>query len=514
MLRSLWVWIFVVSGQIYAMDMVSGLKEIIEKSPEIREKHHIYVEILKDSNIARAPWMPSLSIVGSHTFSSFDNATIEDLTTKSVAVNFTQNIFKGFADKNQYEIEQSRLVSAAARVLEERNQLSLEFIENYIGVLKNRDLLEISKLSRSFNRTMFQKIKKKVEVGSGRQLEQRHAQSTLDLAQLNYRVQQRNLAQELIKFTKLLERKVDAQTLEASKLDTCLPQSLDELNKAALLHHPTIKVAEHNIEVVEQEYDRAVQGYYPSLDLSANYYLSHDVTNTTQSNNYDVSLAFTFNLFNGLQDINKQEKQKARIHQKAYVLNRSKRDLKNRLELAWSSFQLNQDKYRYTQVNANSKRDTLKSYDYEFMLGRASLNAMLGATEDYYNALKDMTTAYYDLVQDYYRILEALGLIYDIVVGHKSAPFSCSSIRGFDYMLPLNEDIETKVTNALTSSYKCYNVKVDKLNIRKSKSVQSQKSGFLIRGTIFCSQEQEDLWIGIEKGWVHKDYVQEISILK
>ena len=504
--------LFLSSCTLAALTIDEGVKKVVFKSPEIRESQYIYNEILSDTDIALAPWMPSLFLGAEYGYTKFETGIFEDQTIRRSFLEVRQNLFNGFSDLNTYQVEKARLISAASRILEERNRISSEFIQNFIAVLKNRDLLSISKLSLDNNTKMYKKIKKKVDVGLGRQLEERHSKSTLDLAELTYRIQQRNIEQESIRFSKLLGDKVDVDTLINPKPTICLPDNFEETLKIALKNHPSVLIAKQNIDVVKEEYEQSKKGYFPTLDLRANYYLLNNNSNLQQVNEYDVSVLFNYNIFGGFADINKRQKQQARIFQKNTILQKTERDLKNKLELVWSSLELNKVQYKYNMINVKSKRDTLRSYDYEFMLGRASLNAMLDATETYYNALKDKSEAYYELILDYYRLLEAIGLLYEVVSEEQSQPFVCQSSEPIPYQLELDKNERDPLEYQMAEKHKCYKVLVDKLNIRAEQSVKSKKTGFLIFDTVFCSQERNGQWVRIEKGWVHISYIHEVLI--
>lgn len=483
--------------------------QTLKLSPELQHQETLYQEVVKDKSIAVSAWLPSLDLIGQGDYRSFDNPIYEDVFSSSASVQLKQNLFKGFADLNRYQVEKARLDSAKLSVSQERNKIVLEYVQNYLAVLKNRDLLTISKLSLENHNTMYAKIKKKVEVGLGRQLEERHSKSTLDLAKLSLRMQERSSLQGLIRFSKLLEMSLELDQLESVPFNPCLSEELSELLTLTYEKNPAFLIAVKNREVVTQEHEETKKGFLPTLDMTANYYLLNNNPLVSQLNQYDVGLQFNYNIFNGLADLRRQQKQKERIHQKSALIHQSKRDLKNRLELAWFSYKDNIDKYQFNRLNVQSRSDTLRSYDYEFMLGRASLNAMLGATQDYYNALQEMTQTYYELVIDYFRILEAVGIIYE-VVGENQSFFSCKNQEEVIYDLH-GQQVLAEKEDAL-KNYFCYKVKPKKLNIRKNPFVEARISGFLIDGTVFCSQHKEKSWIKIEKGWVHEDYVQRIAI--
>ena len=505
---------FILFSPLYALSLVEGLKEAVQISPEIKEKVQRYIEISKDKNIVISSWSPSLSFVGAYEYKKYSSGSFEEQTTTSSAVQLTLNLFNGLSDWNQYDIEKARYISAQTKVLEERNRLSLEFIQNYLEVLKNRDLLKISQLSLDNHLLMYNKIKKKVEVGLGRQLELRHSKSSLDLAKFTYKIQKRNLSQEQIRFSKLLKTMIDVEHLEEPKPQICLSSTFEEANKIAFTTHPSIRIAHYNIDVVEQEFEESKKGYLPSLDLSANYYFDHSISTLNQTDDYDVGVRFTYNIFNGLSDSNKRQKQQTRLFQKQELLRKNRRDVTNRLQLAWSSYQLNKEKYAYSQINAASRRDSLRSYDYEFMLGKASLNAMLDANEAYFASLKEMSKSYYELLLDYYKVLEAIGILFEEVTNTQESKFACHEKEHYAYNIALDQKIGSSIQGSLDPSYKCYKVLSNKLNIRQKSTIKSKKNGFLIKDTIFCSQRKTKDWIRTAKGWVNDTYVQNISILQ
>ncbi len=498
----------VLTLHLYAFGLKEGIEEVLGKDPEIKEYESRQKELSHEVSIAKGNYFPTLNLQSDTEYLQNQYGSFDESMTQSVILELKQNLFNGFADSNKIKLESARERSAFYRLNEKKNSIALSFITNYLNVLKQKDLLTVAKMSLDYHKTMYQKIEKKVNAGVGRQLELRHSRTSLDLAQLTYQVNQRNLEQEEIGFSRLLQRLIKSDTLETNNLQLCLDDTLESYVKKALQKHPAVLVAQKNKQVAEFEYAYAKRYYFPTIDVSTNYNYNQELALSQNQNSYDINFQVTYNLFNGLKDRQEELKQIQRLKQNGYAFERQKRDVLNRLSLTWSSYQKNYNNYEIVLLNTVSKKDTLYSYDYEFLLGRASLNAMLDATQSYYASLKEMTSSYYELLVEQYKILEATG----ILVSYLQKPdtlFQCNR-KKIPYVLSNSMAMEDNQTASLRLDQNCYHVTANKLWIRMKKDAKSPKNGFLFRGMRVCSQIKSSGWVKVEKGWISMDFLKPV----
>lgn len=499
-------WFFEVSN-IFGMSLKEGMLEVLMKDPEIKEYEARLKELGSDLAIAKGNYFPTLNLDSTTSYIQNQYGSLDDSQVHTMTLELKQNLFNGFSDINKVRLESARERSAFYNLNEKKNSIALEYVTNYMNVLQQKDIVNISKLSLDYHVLMYEKILRKVNIGLGRQLEKRHSRTSLDLAKLTYEIHKRNLDQQKILFQKLMQRPVPVEDFLAEPFEHCTGNTLESYTKQALLKHPAVLVATKNAEVANFEYAYAKRYYFPTIDFSANYNYDKDISINQNENTYDVNIKLSYNLFNGLKDLEEERKQVQRLKQKDYSLARSKRDIRNRLYLTWNSFQKNLNNYEIVQLNVASKKATLNSYNYEFLLGRASLNAMLDATQSYYTSLREMVSSYYTLRIEQYKLMESIGVLVEYIQNPKSM-FGCETKKKVDLKLHAIGRNHFENNKKPYERGDCYTVSADKLYIRSSPNQASQIKGFLIEKMRFCSKKSTKGWIKVDKGWVNSRYVK------
>ncbi len=89
-----------IPAPVIALDMTDMAIDSISAHPEVKEKIHVYRQVLSDRNIAESGWRPSIDLEAStgaySTESPFTGNQKEDYNSSNVELSVTQNLFNGY----------------------------------------------------------------------------------------------------------------------------------------------------------------------------------------------------------------------------------------------------------------------------------------------------------------------------------------------------------------------------------------------------------------------------------
>ena len=104
---------------------------------------------------------------------------------------------------------------------------------------------------------------------------------------------------------KNLQEEIDSSEIVKPTFNYNLPSSEEEALNFALTNHPSIQVSLENVKVATSEQQRDLKMFHPNVNLVGSYKLddaAHKEDNIDPSNEYEIGLELSFNLYNGGKD--------------------------------------------------------------------------------------------------------------------------------------------------------------------------------------------------------------------
>jgi adhesin transport system outer membrane protein len=405
------------------------LSEFVQKSIETHPKIKVKQEELnaqKESlTVVRSDYLPSVdlsySVGPEETKTIVNQRETANLTRQEASADLRWNIFSGLDTMYGVKEQEALILSAGDNVKESANTLALEAVRSYIELLKNQELLNISKENVQVHEKYLNQIKTKVDAGVGRSSDYKqtlsrfeHAKSTMLLAEQNYN-------NAIASFQRILPIAVDAKDLEEPSIGSLPVDTLDELIKLAMKNNPTILVSLDNIKAAQAALTRSNAPYYPSADIVAKSYWNKNVHGvSTDSDNpvvskydedsgYNALLVFNYNIFNGFADSATKQVNQHKLLQKNSTLVDSKRYIKAYTSIAYQTYKSTKEQLIHIENNIKASADTVSDYRKENELGRRSIIDLLNIELEYNAARNRKVTTKYDNILAYYQILSYTG---------------------------------------------------------------------------------------------------------
>lgn len=441
-----------------------------------------YNAIKEDVTITKAAYYPKLDLALSmgqeQTTKSGLIGTQHDIETdfsvSQTSLKLTQNLFNGFATTQQLTQQNYKLLSASYSYKEKVNILSSSFVEKYIMVLKNKELLENTKYNVTIDKDMLKRVTKLFQAGLTTKSEVNKIKSSLALAQANNVVQEDDFSGTVVELENFLSFKINTTNLEVPKFQIQLPSSLEEATLYALSHNPSIIISNYNIKMAQSAYKEKQAFYYPIIDLEISKTINKNQSATKGTiDTNKIMLYLRYNLFNGFADKSALQKSISQIHQEVASINSARDIILKDLSLAWQSNIKITLQLKFLQEYLDFSIETLNLYSKEYDLGRRSLLDLLSAQNDFIGAKSQIINAKYNLLLAQYKILYNMGILVPSILKQKTIDLALHkdqlpiSLDEDHDLIPDNQDIcRNSPLQTPRDHYGCkYDAKEDNISV-------------------------------------------------
>lgn len=459
-----------------AQDLKTVVEDVISTNPIVIERLKNYNIAKEDIDIAKAGYYPKLDLslgVGiENTHKSGLDATpsseSSNLSVYRNSLTYTHNLFNGFETTYSVQQEKNKTIAAAYSYIEQVNDVVYDTVDIYLEIIKNYELLEISKENVTITNDIFKKVQQLYESGLTTLSEVNKIESSLSLAKANLIVQENTLENILQKMKRVLGRDVNPKNLSVPAFNVKLPQNLDIATQYAMLHNPSLLVSDYNIKLAQAAYKKDKSSFLPSVDLEVKQAINKNLSAVEgEDNRFSAMVYLTYNLFNGYSDSTQRQKNISTIHQEIQIKNKLRREVIEGISLSWISNEKISQQLIHLKDYEKFANKTLTLYSKEYDLGRRSLLDLLSAQNDYTGSKSQIVEAKYNALFAKYRILDAMGTLVESIsqennniayenVGLKGqAPKNNDSLPIFfdtdNDLIPDNTDI---CSNSLSSELK------------------------------------------------------------
>jgi len=423
--------------------------EVLDTNPIITERLRNYRATREEVNIADAGYYPTLDLqssVGRKYTGNFSGTPEETYDVFQNSLVLRQNIFNGFSTHEQVNYQKMRTLAAAYSYLEKANDVTLQTINVYLELLKEKELLDNSKINVNHNTKLYNKVSKSYKAGLTSLSEVSKIRSSLSLAKSNMMVQKNRLSNAMFNFRRVTGRLLSYKKLTKPNFNLKLPLNMQKASMYALEYNPSLLVGKYNIKGAEALYRESKSKFYPKVDveLSENYNQNYNEF-TGDDDRFQAMVVVSYNLFNGGADEAAKRHKLSKLSQEVSVVDDLKRQVIEGMDLSWGSYELALDQIPFLKDYQSQSTKTLKLYSKEYELGERSLLDLLATENDLKRANDELIAAKYNLLLSKYRILDAMGLTMASIMGNVQTYYRRVGVHSKDHVtvrdtLPVSYD--------------------------------------------------------------------------
>ncbi len=407
---SLLVTLSMVSTKSFAFTINEAIEDAIIHNPEFRQEVKSFRAIRSEVGMAKAGYLPTIDINLGIGYEEVDRVGLaNELIRREASISLTQNIFDGFATRNEVYRQESRLNSASFRAHAAANEVALQMATAYVNLFREKEVLDLAEDNLNTHVQILDQISLRFNAGIGNQVELDQARARLSLAKSNLSLAKNNYADADAKFQRVLGREISGELI-APKFTFNLPPTLVEATQAALFNHPTLLSANADVEESKAQHRASHSNNYPSLDLELEKRLDNNLSGVEGRNeNLQAMLRLRFNLYNGGRDSHNIERTFSEKHRASEIRNNSRRQTIENLRFAWNANKYIVEKITHQNKHINLTYETLTGYRKQFNLGRRSLLDLLNTENEHVSANRSLINSEADKLIAQYRILSATG---------------------------------------------------------------------------------------------------------
>ncbi len=403
-----------------ALEMTEIVVDSVSAHPEVKEKIHVYRQVVSDQKIAAGGWLPSVDLEAStgryDRSSPLTGNQSRDYDSTTYELSVTQNLFNGYDTTYQVEQAEARARSALYDVYDTADNIALQAVQAYLEVIKQRRLYRLAHENVNAHKEILVQIRDRNRSGVGRRSQLQQTEGRLARAQASMIAQQNNLADSATLLHQILGRYVDPETLSEPELPTQPGGSIDELIDQALTDHPAMQVAAYNIAATQADQLRSLRTNYPSLDLEVATEHGDNVGGIIGDiDETRIMLNLTYNLYRGGRDQAEQSKKVSALYEQKEFAARIRRQVINSLRLSWTADELLIKQLEFLEAHVERAGETVESYREEFFIGQRDLVDLLNARSELNSAKNQQAEALYDFLAARFRVYEGIGHLFEAV---------------------------------------------------------------------------------------------------
>lgn len=254
--RRLWVPVFCCLGisTVSATTLKEAVGDVLKTNPIIKERLRNYNATRHEVDIADAGYYPTLdyqATAGKKYTNRFNGGAESTFNIFQNSLVLRQNIFNGFSTHEQVNYQKMRALAASYSYLEKANDVTLQTIAGYIELLKQRELLQNSKINVDHNAKIYNKVSKAYKAGLTTLSEVSKIRSSLSLAKSNMMVQKNKLSNAMFNYRRVTGRLISIDAMKRPSFHLTLPKSQKKASMFALEYNPSLLVGKYNIKGAE-----------------------------------------------------------------------------------------------------------------------------------------------------------------------------------------------------------------------------------------------------------------------
>lgn len=371
----------------------------------------------EELNQGKALFLPSLDVNGDVGYEHSDDpgtrirstSGVENLWRDEAGVTLTQMLFDGWKSHYEVQRQKARVISSANRVRETSELLGLTIVEDYLEVLRQRQLLAIAHQNVSDHMGILDQITDGVKAGRSTQADSEQAKARLSAARATEANTRQSLSNAEAQFIKDVGDPPGNLQLPEVPYDALEKDVNAEVLKS-LSHNPTLDIYSSDIEVAYAEAQGTKSTYYPKVDLKLNARTGHDLGGVHgRDTSASALMVMNWNLYRGGADVARAREYVHRHQQSKEERTKAARKLENDVRQTWASMVAAGDRAAQFSAQADANTEVVKAYKDQFNLNRRTLLDVLDAQNELFVSRSNTINAEFLEMFAVYRLMALKG---------------------------------------------------------------------------------------------------------
>lgn len=402
------------------------LKQAVEKgidtNPQVQGSLYTLKATERQLRQAQASYLPQVDLSGDigseYTRDPITQSNSgQNLVRRRITVQITQQLFDGFDTKYEVRRQKNRIDSASFDVFDISEQTALNIIEAFLDVIRQRELLRISRENVNRHKDILRNVRESTEAGRTSRVDMDQVQARLESA----RAQSENIKESLQSAQAEFKRQAGVMPQDLADPTTYnneLQPSLEAQIEAAISANPAIRQAEADVNAAHAEYKQTIASFLPQLDMEARAEESEDIGGVEGLSRSASGLAvMNWNLYRGGGDTARREEFAYRLAEARAVKAQVVREIEDTVRSTWAAREASSSRRKNFKTQARANESLVSAYLQQFNLNRRTLLDVLDVQSELFlsrsnviNEKTDEAVAVFSLLALEGRLLDALGI--------------------------------------------------------------------------------------------------------
>lgn len=390
----------------------------VKTNPDVLAATNERQAVAKEIDQARAGYYPTVDLAIGTGWEMTDNPSTRaagkgevHMNRDEASLNLRQMLFDGMETKNEVMRQEARTNSRAFGVYSAAENTSLDAVDAYLNVLKRQKLVELAQTNLEAHQRTHDQILLRAERGVGRKADMEQSLGRLALAEANLMSEESNLRDAETAYIRVVGMPPSSLSKPDSPISQ-LPATVDEAIAMGLENHPTLILANYDVESAQAQHATAKAPFYPDLHLEVGTRADHDIDGQRgMDKDITAMLRLRYNLYNGGKDSARREETAYLINQAAEIRNNTHRQVEESVRLSWNAWQTLKSQLPAREQHVQSSEKARDAYRQQFSLGQRTLLDLLDSENEVFRARSALVNTQYDEMFSMYRILNSMGML-------------------------------------------------------------------------------------------------------
>lgn len=406
------------AGGAQAAPLADELQGLLADHPQILAGKNTVAAADKQVRQAFSGYLPTVNLTADGGYEHVNSPTRRSSNDdpygrgrETVGLVATQLLYDGGLTDANYGTAKLQKDAAGEQFIGTTQQVLFEGLSAYLNVMRQRELLALSKQNEENIKRQLNLESERVRRGSGISVDVLQAKSRLQLAKERRVSIEGALRGARARYEQVFGHPPTGKTMKTPEAPLAvLPKSLEDAVAVALDNNPSIAVTKTQTEIAGEQRQAVGSEYLPTVNLEAVYNYEND-KNTVVGirRDYSVLVTASWNIFNGFAT-------KAGVAKAAYDYAASqnnalqaRRKAEEQTKLSWDALQTARQRVGLLQNAVNIASEVYASRQKLRAAGKETAINVLDAENEVFNARINMTSATFDAKLAAYQLLLAMG---------------------------------------------------------------------------------------------------------
>jgi outer membrane protein len=330
-------------------------------------------------------------------------------TPRGFGATLTQNLFNGFQTPNRTRQAESQVRAARETLRTTEQSVLLNGVVAYMNLLRDTAVFELQRSNVAVLEEQLRQTKQRLESGNVTATDVYQSEARLSVGRTQLFV-----AEAAYRTSRATYRQVigvePGKLQPAAAVDRHFPNSLSTVTAVAVVEHPAVATAQHNVDVALFQVKVAEGALYPTLSLVGSVQKNYDLALTTpESFTASVGTQLAVPIYQGGVEFSQIRQAKETVGQRRQELDVARDQVRLTIHQAWAQLDASKSSIISTQSQVKAAESALNGVREEARLGQRTTLDVLNAQQELVNARVALVGAQRDRVVNSYTVLSSIG---------------------------------------------------------------------------------------------------------